>query len=168
MIVFPPCLLIFAGDTRHAPSLRFTERLCGVYPFKKCISVETGRAPCRKGKTPEETKNCAKAHLPKDCIPPLPVDLCWRHAARRVSTVSQKALWRVPPLKRCISVETGRAPCRKGKAQEEMKNCAKAHLPKDCISPCLLIFAGDTRHAASLRFTERLCGVYPLSKDVFL
>ena len=49
----PPRLLIFAGDTRHAASLPApTKGLRGLLA-QKMYFVETGRAPCRKGKTLE-------------------------------------------------------------------------------------------------------------------
>jgi hypothetical protein len=41
-----------------------------------------------EGKDTRRIKNCSKAHFLKDCIFPLLVDLCWRHGARPVSTVS--------------------------------------------------------------------------------
>ena len=49
--------------------------------------------------------------------------------------------------------------------------CGRQHVfllaPKIDVSFCLLLFAGDTRHAASLRFPERFCGVQTTKKMYF-
>jgi len=132
MIVFPHCLLIFASDTRHAPSLRFTERFCGLADNQNVFRRD-GACPVSEGKDTRKNKKIAKAHFLKDCIFPLLVDICWRHGARPVSTVRRKVLQRVASKKCifvqprcvCIFVETGRAPCRKGKILERIKDTRK-------------------------------------------
>jgi len=52
------CLMTFACDTGHAPSLPFPEMNSGVciYQKRRCICVETGRAPYREGEIPGKDK----------------------------------------------------------------------------------------------------------------
>ena len=84
-----------------------------------------------------------------------------------MSTVhTQRGLWCIANQKMYF-VETGRAPCRKEKTQGKMQIARTMIDFQLSVSHRLLIFAGGTRHAASLRYIHKGFAVYCQPKNVF-
>ena len=94
MIVFSVCLLIFAGDTRHAASLPF-RWLCGLSGVQNVFRRD-GACPVSEGKDTEILKSVIKMSITfKNTITFLSVFLCFLCYFEKICIKSYRKMYKI-------------------------------------------------------------------------